>query len=270
METRKPPAGSSGRQSCVDAWEHAKPKGKWKEVCEALKALLKKKKITWNKSGKESARREADLYTMLESAATNEKKEERERDKLGDRLEAFLERKEKEDEATCLIEEMRKNVEAAQHKSFEAEQSLSSALREYVDTFDRDRGRPKTIMTKLLQSMQSRETKNLNLEKDLEDILSKMKQMGGGEQDKAARLWKQVEVTINKRTLPGSQEAPTTVKINATYSWDKTTGILERSCGAVSRIMRLKHPRVILPGASRFARRQTKSRERMMILDWRV
>ena len=48
-------------------------------------------------------------------------------------------------------------------------------------------------MTKLRQSMQSPETKNLNLDKDLEDILSKMKQMGGSEEDKAARLLKQFE-----------------------------------------------------------------------------
>ena len=35
---------------------------------------LKEKKITWTKSGKESAKRDADLYTMLEIAATDEKK----------------------------------------------------------------------------------------------------------------------------------------------------------------------------------------------------
>ena len=46
--------------------------------------------MTWNKSGRESAKREADLYTMLEGAAADEKKEERDRDKLGDKLEAFL------------------------------------------------------------------------------------------------------------------------------------------------------------------------------------
>ena len=86
-----------------------------------------------------------------------------------------------------------KNLEAAQHKSFEAEQRLCSALREYVDTFDKDRGRPKTIMTKLWQLMQSGDTKNLNLGKDLEEILSKMKQMGGSEEVKTRRLWAQDE-----------------------------------------------------------------------------
>ena len=139
---------------------------------------MKEKKITWNKSGRESAKRVADFYTMIESAATDEKQEERDRDKLSDRLEEFRKRKEEEDEAMCLIEEMRKNLEAAQTIFFEAEQ--------------RHRGRLKTIMTKLSLLMQSRDTKNRNLDKDLEEILSEMKQMGGSG-DKTRRLWAQDE-----------------------------------------------------------------------------
>ena len=48
------------------------------------------------------------------------------------------------------MEEMRRNVVAAQQKSFEAEQSLCNALREYVEGYDRDQGRARTLMTKLL------------------------------------------------------------------------------------------------------------------------
>ena len=106
------PAGSSGRQSSLNAWEHVKPKGEWKEVSsefEEVYALVKEKKITWNKSGR-SAKREADFYAMVESAATDEKQEERDRDKLSDRREEFRKRKEEEDEAMCLIEEMRKKL----------------------------------------------------------------------------------------------------------------------------------------------------------------
>ena len=47
------------------------------------------------------------LYEMLEQSATDEKNEESYREKLVDKLEAYPKRKE-EDEATCLIEEMRK------------------------------------------------------------------------------------------------------------------------------------------------------------------
>ena len=52
---------------------------------------------------------------------------------------------------------------------------------------------PKTLMTKLWQLMQSRDTKNLNLDKDLGEILSKMKQMGCSEEAKTKRLWAQNE-----------------------------------------------------------------------------
>ena len=76
------------------------------------------------------------------------------RDKLGDKPEAFLQRKEEEDDATCLMEEMRKNVEAAQQKFFEAEQCLWNALREYVDSYDKDLGSATTLMTKRWQSIQ--------------------------------------------------------------------------------------------------------------------
>ena len=123
---------------------------------------MKEKKVTWNKSNRETSKRETDFDQIIEGAATEERKEERDRDKLGDRLEALLERKKEEDAATCLMEEKRKNWKVAQNESFEEEQNLCNALREYADTFDKDHGRPKTAMTKLWQRMQSRDTKNLN------------------------------------------------------------------------------------------------------------
>ena len=45
---------------------------------------------------------------MPEKAATNEKREEKDRDKLGDKLEGFLTRKEEEDDATGVMQEMMK------------------------------------------------------------------------------------------------------------------------------------------------------------------
>ena len=91
------------------------------------------------------------------------------------------------------MEEMRKNVEAAEHQSFEAEQSLCNALREYVDCFDKDRGRARTLMTKCWQSIQCLDTKNLNIDKDLEDIQSTARRAGWSEEEKAERLCKQLE-----------------------------------------------------------------------------
>ena len=50
---------SSGGESSVDTWEHAKHEEKWTEVSadnRVLEALVKEKKITWTKSGREIAK----------------------------------------------------------------------------------------------------------------------------------------------------------------------------------------------------------------------
>ena len=91
------------------------------------------------------------------------------------------------------MEEMRKNVVAAQQTSFEAEQSICNALREYVDNYGRDQDQARTLMTKCRQSVQSRGTKNMNLEKDLEDIHCAARRVGGNEEDKTRRRWAQEE-----------------------------------------------------------------------------
>ena len=92
-ETRKPdgsnPLEGDGGQSSHDTWDHAKPKGKWKEFSAELDAVgttVKEKKNTWHKSGKESSKSEAELFTMVESAATDEKQEERDRCRTRDQL----------------------------------------------------------------------------------------------------------------------------------------------------------------------------------------
>ena len=172
-------------------------KGKWIEVFadhRVLDALVTEKKITRTKSAAEKVqKREADLYEMHEKAATDEKRRERDRDKLGGKLVAYVKKKEEEDEATCLMEEMRKNVEAAQHKSFEAEQSMQRFARTRRK-IRQSQGRARTLMTECWQSMQSRDTNNLNLEKDLEDIQSTARRVGWCEEEKTAKLWKQLEV----------------------------------------------------------------------------
>ena len=130
---------------------------------------------------------------MVESAATDEKQEERDRCRIRDQLVEVRKRKDDEGEARCLIEEVQRNFDAAQNKSYEAEQKLYRILWEYIEAFDKERGRPRIIMTELWQPMQSRDTKNLNLDKDLEEILTKIKQTGWSEAGRTRRFWAQDE-----------------------------------------------------------------------------
>ena len=48
-------------------------------------------------------------------------------------------------------------------------------------------------MTKLWQLTQSRETKNLNLDKDFDEILSKVNQTGWSESTRTKKFWAQDE-----------------------------------------------------------------------------
>ena len=99
---------------------------------------MKEKTNTWHQSGKESTKRETELFTMVEVAATDEKQGERERCRIRDQLVEVRKREEEEDEARCLIEEMQRKLDAAQNKSYEAEQKLYSILWEYIEAFDKD------------------------------------------------------------------------------------------------------------------------------------
>ena len=84
------PCRLHARQRGKIQWEHVKLKSKWienSEDCRMRDALVEEKNITWTKSGKENAERDAVLYDMLERATTDEKREEKDRDKHRDKIE---------------------------------------------------------------------------------------------------------------------------------------------------------------------------------------
>ena len=103
---------------------------------------------------------------------------------IRDLLVKLRKRRDEEDEARNLIKEMQRNLDDAQNKSYEVERKLNLILWEYIEAFDKERGRPRPTMTKLWQLMQSRDTKNLNVDKDHDEILSKIKRTGWGRKTK--------------------------------------------------------------------------------------
>ena len=122
-----------------------------------------------------------------------EKQERKERGMIRDLLEQLQKRREEEDEARGLIEEMQRNLDEAQNRSYEVERKLDRVLWEYIEAFDKEIGRPQLIMTELWQMMQSRDTKNLNLDRDFEDIIGKVKQVGWNESIWTTGVWRQEE-----------------------------------------------------------------------------
>ena len=69
----------------------------------------------------------------------------------------------------------------------------SRLLWENIEAFEKEIGRPQLIMTKIWQMMQSRDTKNLNSDKDFEEIVSKVKQIGWNESTRTTGFRRQEE-----------------------------------------------------------------------------
>ena len=79
--------------------------------------------------------------------------------------------------AECFsLEEMKELQDACVLTS--TERKLDRVLGEYIDSFEKEMGRPHHIMNRMWQMMQSRDTWTLNLDKDFEEIMSKVKQAG--------------------------------------------------------------------------------------------
>ena len=68
-------------------------------------------------------------------------------------------------------------------RSYEVERKLDRVLWEYIEAFEKEIGCPPLIMTMLWQMMQSKDTKNLILDKHFQDIMSKVKKIGWNDQD---------------------------------------------------------------------------------------
>ena len=69
--------------------------------------------------------------------------------------------------------------------------SGNRVLWEYIEAFDKELGRPQLVLPKLWEMMQSKDTKNLNMDKDLDEILSRIKQTGWNESTRTKRFWTQ-------------------------------------------------------------------------------
>ena len=75
------PAGEEGEQSSHDRWKSTKPQGKWKEISAEIDAVgttVEERTNAWNKSCKESVKRESELYKMVEAAVIDERHEQKE------------------------------------------------------------------------------------------------------------------------------------------------------------------------------------------------
>ena len=109
---------------------------------EELKANVKEKTNTCNKSCKESAKRESELFKMVEPAAIDEGKRTKKEACFKDISKQRQQEREEEHEARALIEEMQQNLEEARAKDSETERKLGRVLGDDIHSFEKEMERP--------------------------------------------------------------------------------------------------------------------------------
>ena len=119
---------------------------------------MKEKTNTCHKSCRESAKRESELYKMVEQTVIDERQEHKERRMFKDLLQQL--QKEEEEEARGLLEEMQRNLDEAQARASETERTLGRVLGEYIYFYGKEMERPQYIMDKMWQMIQSKDTEN--------------------------------------------------------------------------------------------------------------
>ena len=86
---------------------------------------------------------------------------------------------------------MQRTFDEAQKRSYEVERRPDIEIRDFFEASDKEEARSQLILAKLWQMMRSRDTKNLNLDKDCDEIMSKMKQTGWTDATRTRRFWMQ-------------------------------------------------------------------------------
>ena len=130
---------------------------------------------------------------MVEIAAIDERQEDKERSMLKDVLKQLREEREEEHEARALNEEMQQNLEVAHARASETARKLCRVLGDYIHSWEQELERPRYVMDKMWQNVQSNGAKTMNLDKDIEEILNKAKQTGWNGSTKTTRVWTEKE-----------------------------------------------------------------------------
>ena len=111
---------------------NSKPKN---HMCSALK----EKTYAWIKSCKESAKRETELYKMIEIATKDENQEDTERNTIKKRPKPPRKEEEEADEARTLLDDMQQNVnEANAKKNTETRRRLYREINEYMHSWTKN------------------------------------------------------------------------------------------------------------------------------------
>ena len=167
---------SDGGQRSQDQRKRPTSRGRWKEVSNVvgdLGSLLKDTKSTWQKSCKESMKKEQEVLVFADELKAQGNVDENTRAMTIRVLKRIRKiREEKEEEAAKEL------LEYILDRKKEQEDEMWKAAAEYIGLWDTEKRRTCSSSTNIWQLAQSSATKAENLENDFTETTSKVKELG--------------------------------------------------------------------------------------------
>ena len=183
-------------RSSHDMWRSTSSDARWTEVTEEmdhLKTAIHERQTTWSKSLKETAKREGDILKALETAAEDEKEENRDRSVLEEIGRQLRVEEEEADESRNLLKDMQKNLEAAADRAETTRSRLNRALDNHMRKWNCEKGRFGFLPTREWRMSRSNHTKLLNLGNDFDEMSDATRNMEGKNVSDDTRFWRQQE-----------------------------------------------------------------------------
>ena len=190
-------AGEHAGQSSHDKWKSSKPLGKWKEISLEMDERWgqpRKKRRTPGTRAAKKASKESQKYTKWWKSQRSTKGKRTKKEAC---LRAHRRNSEKKGKRKTRLEHFSKKCSKTWKKRTPEPLKLNENCAENSwSTYVRGKKnleRPHYIMDKMWQMMQSNDTKTMNVNKDLEELLNKAQQTGWNGSTKTKGFWTEEE-----------------------------------------------------------------------------
>ena len=173
--------------SSEDRWLEPRKRHEWKDISRNVSEMgnwFKDKRISWTKSSKESLKREEEVSKIGEEVKNQLQKDEERKGNIMKQLKKLHKLQMEE-------LDLRRQWDEFMERKNAQEEVLCHDVDEYFQNWDTSKKKTEYFTSQTWKMTQSFRMKSDNLENDLEELISKHKELGWMKEGSASKFWEE-------------------------------------------------------------------------------
>ena len=173
--------------SSEDRWLEPRKRHEWKDISRNVDEMgnwIKDKRIFWTKSSKESLKREEEVSKLSEEVKDQFQKDDERKCNIVKQLKKLHKLQLEE-------QELKRQWDEFMERKSVHEELFCNDVEEYLLSWETSKKKTKNFASKTWQMTQSIRMKSDNLESDLDELLSKHKDLGWLKDGNASKFWEE-------------------------------------------------------------------------------